>query len=152
MASDWTNRGIFNALNCYFKNATEPTYFYAVLITSASAPTADTNTFSGLTEIAATNGYTTGGIQITRDATGFPTTSEDDSGDKADFTIKNLVWTASGGSLPVSGSGARYCVITDDNATLASREIIGWIDLGSDRTLTVGQSLTVSGSIIRISN
>lgn len=158
MASGWTNRGLFNAMGVYLKNATEPTTFYAVLVTDTvslltTATRQDINTFADLAnEIPAGNGYTSGGLALPRDATGFPTTSEDDTNNRSDFTVKDLVWTATGGSLPGSGTGARYCVITDDNATLNSREVIAVIDLGGNKIATVGQSLTASGFICRASN
>ena len=60
-----TNRGKYNFLAWLFRGVTPPTNFYVALVTSATAPTADTNTFSELTEIAAGNGYTTGGYSLT---------------------------------------------------------------------------------------
>ena len=146
MASFITNRGKFNAMNAYLKNATEPTQFYLVLTTSSVTPTVDTNLFSDLAnEIPAGNGYTSGGLAVTRDATGWPTATEDDTNDWALFTLQDCVFTASGGSLPGSGTGARWGILTDDNATLNSREVIGAFDLASNRIATVGLSISLSG-------
>jgi hypothetical protein len=139
----WTNRGKWMILNTYFRAVAAPTNFYVALVTSATAPTADTNTLSELTEVAAGNGYTTGGFSLSRNATDFDTLTEDDSGDKALIQVKDVAWTASGGSIPGSGSGARYAVLTDDNATVGSRQVLAFWDLVSDRVVSVTQILTL---------
>ena len=139
----WTNRGKFTLLDIVFRNATEPTVFYVALVTSATAPNADINTLSQLTEIAAGNGYTAGGISIARDATDFDVLTEDDAGDKALIQIKDTVWTASGGPIPGSGDGARHAVLLDDNVTVGSRIVLAFWSLGSDRTVSDGQTLTL---------
>ncbi|MCZ2077898.1 MAG: hypothetical protein LC130_23205 [Bryobacterales bacterium] len=137
-----TNKGKYRILDVYFRNGTEPTTFYMFLATSAAAVVADTNTKSELTEVATGNGYTAGGIAVARDSTDFDVLTEDDTNDKALVQIKDLVWTASGGNLPGSGA-ARYAVLTDDNGTLGSREVIGGFDLSSDRVVSSGQTLTL---------
>lgn len=146
----WTNRGKFNTLNYIFRNATEVTNFFVALFTSATAPTADLNTKSELTEVASGNGYTTGGISLNRDSTDFDVLTEDDTNDRGLIQIKDLVWTASGGSLPGSGNGARYAGLSDDNATQGSREIWAYWDLTSDRVVSVGQSLTLQNCELRL--
>ena len=146
----WTNRGKYNALNYVFRNAAEATNFYVFLATSATAPTADINTKSELTEIATGNGYTAGGISLNRDATDFDVLTEDDTNDRALIQIKDLVWTASGGNLPASGNGARYAILTDDNVTLGSREVWTYFDLVSDRTVSTGQTLTIQNAELRL--
>ncbi len=145
-----TNRGKYNTLNIKYRNGTEPTNFYVALFTSAASPTADTNTKSELTEIANGNGYTTGGISINRDATDFDVLTEDDVNDRAIIQLKDLVWTASGGTLPGSGGGARWACLTDDNATQGSREIDTFWDLVSDRSVSSGQTLTLQNCEIRL--
>ncbi len=138
-----TNKGAFRILNGYFRAQSIPTNFYVALVTSATAPTVDTNTLSQLTEVAAGNGYIAGGISLSRNTTDFDSLVEDDTDDQAELQIKDVVWTASGGNLPGSGSGARYAVLTDDNATVGSREVLMWWDLGSDRTISDTQTLTL---------
>jgi len=139
----FTNKGKYRLLGWVFRADTEPTNFYVGLVTSAVAPGPDTNTFGQLTEIANGNGYTTGGYQLTAGATDFDVHTEDDSGDKGLTQIKDLVWTASGGNLPASGNGARYAILLDDNVTVGSREVLAYWDLVSDRTVSVGQTLTL---------
>ena len=98
---------------------------------------------SDLTQINTGNGYADGGYQLTPGATDFDVWNEDDAGDQGEIQIKDIVWTASGGPIPSSGSGARYAVLTDDNATVANREILAYWDLVSDRSVSSGQTLTL---------
>lgn len=148
----WTNRGKRRMMEVYLAGGTPPTNFYLALCTSATAPTADTNTLSELTQVAAGNGYTSGGISFTRNGTDFVIT-EDDGNDRAQAILQKSSadpqWTASGGNLPASGSGARYAVLTDDNATMGSREIIAYWDLTSDRVVSDGQYLRLDDPTLR---
>ncbi len=146
----WTNKGKYRVIGYAFRGDTIPTNMYMALFTSAVAPTADTNTTSSLTQIAAGNGYTSGGIQLTPGATDFDVWTEDDANDRAFVQIKDLVWTASGGSIPDSGNGARYVCLTDDNGTFANREVLAYFDLSSDRSVTDTQVLTIQDCEIRI--
>ena len=150
MAVGITNKGKYSLLNWVFRNATEVTNFYIALVTSAVAPTVDINTLGELTEIAAGNGYTTGGYQLTPGATDFDVINEDDTNDLAKIQVKDVVWTASGGPIPASGNGARYAVLTDDNATVGSRLVLGWWDLTSDRSVSSGQTLTLQDIEMRL--
>lgn len=149
MASGLTNKGKFRMLEQSLSNGAEPTVLYLALVTSATAPTAATNTLSQLTEIAAGNGYTAGGISLTRNGTNFAAT-EDDGNNWGQVAVPSQVWTASGGNLPASGNGARWAVLTDDNVTQGSREVYGWFDLSADRTVSVGQALTLQNILIRL--
>lgn len=144
-----TNRGAFSFLSWLFRGVALPTNYYVALFTSATAPDQDINTKSQLTELASGNGYTTGGIQLTKNTTDFDVLTEDDTNDRALVQIKDLVWTASGGSLPATG-GARYACLTDDNATQGSRLILTYWDLVSDRQVSTGQTLTLQDCEIRL--
>jgi hypothetical protein len=148
--SGWTNKGKHHYLDQVARNTAEKTNYYLALITSATAPTADHNTLGQFTEVAAGNGYTAGGIQIARNATDFDVMTEDDTNDIAFWQLKDMVWTASGGTLPGSGSGARYAVFTDDNATVASREVYHFWDLTSDQSVSSGQTLTLQNVEARL--
>lgn len=147
----FTNKGKAQMLAEWCRGTGAPTGFYVALVTSAVAPTADTNTFSELTEIAAGNGYTTGGLAVARNATDFDTLNEDDANDRGSVQIKDLVWTASGGAIPASGNGARYAVLLDDNVTIASREVLAFWDLASDVSVSDGQTLTLQNLELRAS-
>lgn len=146
----WTNKGKRDILGAYLRGETIPTNFYIALVTSAVAPGPDTNTLADLTEIAAGNGYTSGGIQLTPNSTDFDVLNEDDVNDRGDIQLKDIVWTASGGPIPASGSGARYAVLLDDNVTVGSRKVLYYWDLVSDRSVSDGQSLTLQNCEIRI--
>ena len=146
----WTNKGKFRVLEGYFRAVATPTNLYVALVTSAVAPVADTNTFSQLTQIAAGNGYATGGVSLTPGATDFDVLTEDDTNDRGLIQIKDVAWTASGGPIPASGSGARYAVLTDDNVTEGSREVVNYWDLVSDRSVSDTQTLTLQDCEIRI--
>jgi hypothetical protein len=145
----FTNRGKKLIMDDFFRNATEFTNYYVALVTSATAPTADINTLSELTQIATGNGYTDGGISLTRNGTDFDTLTENDANDRGELQIKDIVWTASGGSLPASGNGARYAVLTTDEGTVANRQILAFWDLSADRTVSVGQTLTLQNLELR---
>lgn len=146
----WTNRGAYLILGTYFRGATAPTAFYAALYTSAIAPDQDRNTNADMTEIAAGNGYTSGGASVARSAAGFDVYTEDDTNNRALVQCADIVWTASGGSLPATGGGARYLGLTDDNATVSARQIVGIFDLVSDRSVSSGQSLTIQDAEFRL--
>jgi hypothetical protein len=146
----WTNKGKFRMLGGWFRAESIPTNFYMALFTSAAAPGADTDTFSQLTQIAAGNGYATGGYQLARNATDFDVLTEDDTNDRALVQCKDIVWTAAGGPIPASGSGARYACLTDDNVTEGSRHVLHYFDLTSDRTISSGQTLTLLNAEVRI--
>lgn len=145
-----TNKGKYRLLGYGFVGGTIPTSFYVALVTSAAAPSADTNTLSQLTEIANGNGYTTGGYELTPGGTDFDSLVENDTDDRGELQIKDVVWTASGGPIPASGNGARYAVLTDDNGTVGNREVLAWWDLTADRSVSVGQSLTLQDLELRL--
>jgi len=145
----WTNKGKYKLLGWALRTETKPTNLYMRLVTSATAPSADLNIASELTEIAAGNGYTAGGYQLSFNSTDFDVWTEDDANDRAYVQLKDIVWTASGGNLPASGAGARYSVLTDDNATQGSRECYFYFDLSSDRTVSDTQTLTLQNCEIR---
>lgn len=95
------------------------------------APAAANTVFSNLTEIAAGNGYTAGGIALT-------TTSYSQSGGTAKLILAapNPAWTAAGGTM----ASFRYYVLYDSMAS--GSPLIGWWDYGSIVSLTVGQTFT----------
>lgn len=150
MASGKTNRGKFTMLDIFYRNATEMTNFFIALFDQTTAPTVDTNTKSELTEIPNGTGYTTGGISLNRNSTDFDVLTEDDTNDRAIVQLKDIVWTATGGSLPTSGTGARWACLTDDNATQGSRLIIDWFDLVSNRVVSDTQTLTLVDCEMRL--
>lgn len=134
----WTNRGKYKVLGWSFRQETMETNLYVALV--KSTPDADDNLMSDLTEIAAGNGYTSGGYQLTPNSTDFDTWAEDDGNDKATLKIKNVLWTASGGPIPSDSNDATYAVLTDDHATVGSREVYCYWNI-ADSTVTAGAIL-----------
>ena len=146
----WTNKGKMSILDAYFRNNGAPTNFYIALILATSVPDQDDNTMADLNQIATGNGYADGGYSLTPGATDFDVLNEDDTNDRGDIQIKDVVWTASGGPIPSSGNGARYAVLTDDNATVANREVYAYWDVASDRSVSDGQTLTLQNLELRL--
>lgn len=146
MASGWTNKGKYKLLGWGFRAETAPTEYKMALVTNAVAPTADTNTLSQLTEIGTGTGYTSGGLAVERSATGFDVWTEDDANDRSYVQIKDLVWTASGAGM----SSVYYSVLTDDNATVGSREVYAYFDLTGPLTVSSGQTLTLQDFELRL--
>lgn len=116
-----------------------PASFYAALVTDT--PTPNTKTFSELIEIATGNGYT-GPIQITRDATGFPSVVESDADNLAYGQIKDMAIQAAGGPIPSSGQPIAYVVFIDDDVTPGDREVWAYSSL-TQGALSVGETLTI---------
>jgi len=149
----YTNRGKRRLFEGYYQNLAFPTAnFFIALVTSATAPNPDINTFSELTEIGAGNGYTSGGGTegtVNRNATDFENLTENDTSDRVEIQIIDIVWTASGGPIPASGNPARWAVMLDDNGTVGSREVLAWWDLTEDRQVSSGQSLTLQDLELR---
>ena len=148
MASFVTNKGKVHLLS-KMRGVAAPTNYYLALITADTPPTVDTNLMSDLTEIAAGNGYTAGGYQLTPNATDFDSLVENDTDDRGELQIKDVAFTASGGPIPSSGSPASYAVVTDDNGTVANREVYVVLDLQGTRTVQDGNPLTLQNCEIR---
>jgi len=144
MASGTTDRGKKLLLDYAFEASTVPTTYYLALCTSATSPTKATNLFSDLTEVAAGNGYVTGGSALTA-ATNF-TVTEVDSTVGAKVVIDDVTWTASGGDLPSSGDGARWAVLLD--GAVSGSNVLAYFDLVSDRTVSDTQTLTIEDAEI----
>jgi len=146
----WTDQGKYRALDWIFRGTSLPSNFYVALVTSTASLTADTTVLSQLPEINAGNGYDSGGFSLNLDSTDFDVLSLDSTNNRASVQVKDFNWVGSG-TLPGSnGAGAYYAVMTDDNATVASREVLYFWSLSSARTVTDGRSLTIRNLEIRI--
>jgi len=145
MAGVLTKRGLLRflemALRRTYNGGSLPTNLYLAVVTDDDTPSSGTQTMADLTEIAAGNGYTAGGIALTPGAVDFDVLAEDPSNPVAYIQMKDIQWTASGGTIPASGSAARYFVLTDDNATLANREVLAYWDMTADRVIPDGNYL-----------
>jgi hypothetical protein len=72
MAMGYTNRGLFRLLGT-LRGEALPTNFFIALVTADNEPDAETNTLGQLTQIATGNGYTSGGVQLTKNPPDFHT-------------------------------------------------------------------------------
>lgn len=150
----WTNRGKYLLFNWVFCGEPLPANFYVMLVTSDNVPTEDTNTFSELTEITEGNGYVSGGYELEPGAVDFDVITEDDVHDRALIQIKDIAWTASEGSIPDSGNGIRYAVLTDDSESSAlatdERQILAVWDLETEKEITNRFTLTLANLELRL--
>lgn len=103
----------------------------AVIHTDAPVVATD-NVLGDLTQIAGSNGYTTGGENITYNATR--------SGGTVTSTAVDVVWTASGGNLGASTTG-RYVSYYDDTSALDNLAA-SW-DYGSTFTIAAAETFTL---------
>ncbi len=149
MASFWTTRGVRRVLEIVFQGDTPPGSFYVALVKASPTPTRATTVMSGLSEIATGSGYASGGLEIERDSVDFDVLTENAGSNLVDLELADVSWTATGGAIPASGNGARYAVLTDDNATVANREVWFVWDLQGDRAVSVGQALTLRDLTMR---
>lgn len=145
----WTNKGKAQCLNLWANiGFVAPTAFYIALV--KSTPTADTDTFTTLTEIAVGNGYVAGGQALTRNSTNFDIT-EDDGTDQGDLTTDlDITWTNSGGTIPSDGIGATYVCVLDDDATPANREVFHFGSFGGAKVSGTDQDFVVQNLTISL--
>lgn len=141
MASFATNKGK-TWWAAYVRGVALPTNLYIALLADGSLSDPDINVMGDVTEIPAGNGYTSGGFQLTPNATDFDYLFENDAANRGELQVKDVAFTASGGPLPSSGY-AYYCALTDNNAIIALREIYAIGDLQVGRQVTTGNALTL---------
>jgi hypothetical protein len=103
---------------------------FRVMLTNV-APVATNTVRANITEIAAGNGYTAGGLTTA-------ITTSTASG-VAKITATDVTFTATGGSIATF----RYVVIYNDTPTTPLKPLMCWIDYGSAVTLAAGESLLV---------
>ncbi len=152
----WTNRFKYRSIGHLARaeslfQASGGTQFRLVL-TKTTAPTADTNTFSELTEIATGQGYTAGGVLISRNSTDFPTWEEDDTNDQARVIMRDVTWTntGGGGTIPSDGNGAEHAVLIDNHATPGSREVGSFGAFGSAQVTGTDQDFVVQNYTLQL--
>lgn len=105
--------------------------YKAVIHTDAPVVATDT-VLTDVTQIGGSNGYTTGGSDITFNSTR--------TGGTVTATATDVVWTASGGNLGASTTG-RYVSMYDD--TSATDLLMASYDYGSTFTVATGETFTL---------
>jgi len=107
--------------------------YKAVIHTDAPVAATDA-TLTDLTQIGNSNGYTTGGSDITFNSTR--------SGDTVTATAVDVTWTASGGNLGSSTTG-RYVSMYDDTPTSPADPLMASYDYGATFTVATGETFTL---------
>ena len=103
---------------------------------SNTAPSAANATLSAITQIAAGNGYTTGGNNVT-------TTASSQTGGTFTLAGNKATFTAAGGAMATF----RYAILYNDTPTSPADPLIGWWDYGvGGVTLNDGESIDVKFS------
>lgn len=125
----------FNKFNSFVETLAEKKHDLGsdtlkVMLTN-TAPTASNSVKADLTELAAGNGYTSGG------ATAALVSSSQTGGTYKLVLGDPAIFAATGGSL----GPLRYAVLYNDSAT--NDELIGWWDYGSSITLSDGENFSV---------
>ena len=151
MSSGCTIRGLARTLESVFHGTWNggplPSSFYLMLL--SAIPTSAANLVSDLSEIPAGNGYSSGGNQVAVPGD-FEAIVEDDVNDWAYVQLVDQTYTSTGGLIPSDGSSIFAAALTDDNATLASREVFGWLDLSGPIVISDLQDMTVLDPEIRL--
>lgn len=105
----------------------------AVIHTDAPVVATDA-VLADLTQIGGSNGYTTGGENITFNSTR--------SGGTVTVTAVDVVWTASGGNLGASTTG-RYVALYDDTPAAPADPLWSDFDYGATFTVASGETFTL---------
>lgn len=106
----FTQKGYTDMFDCYFRGQTLPSAFYVALVNDTVVIGDNWSDISG-NELPSEKGYTTGGVSLTLDATGFPTLTDDSNDVRCD--TKEVSWTASASW----GTAATAIVLVADKAT-----------------------------------
>lgn len=125
--------------NCFFEDVAEGKHDLSsdtlkVMLTN-TAPLAANTVYGDITQIAAGNGYTTGGVTATVD-------SSAQTGGVYSLVLSGVSWTAAGGDIATH----RYAVLYND--THASKPLIGYADYGVSAVIANGNSEPANGTWI----
>lgn len=107
---------------------------WKVAICTDAPAVATDGTIADATQIAGSNGYTTGGSNI-----GLSSTR---TGGTLTATATDVIWTASGGNLGGSTTG-RYFVIYDDTPTAPADPLWCYYDYSATFTVAPGETMTL---------
>lgn len=130
---------VVTLFNCFVEDAAEGKHNLAsntlkVMLTN-TAPLASNTVYTDITQIAAGNGYTTGGVTAT-------VTSSSQTAGVYSLVLSGVSWTASGGDIATH----RYAVLYNDTA--ASKNLIAYADYGVSAVIASGNSDSANGTWI----
>jgi hypothetical protein len=125
--------------NCFVEDAAEGKHDLSsdtlkVMLTN-TAPLAANTVYGDITQIAAGNGYTTGGVTAT-------VASSSQTSGVYSLVLSGVSWTAAGGDIATH----RYAVLYNDTA--ASKNLIAYADYGVSAVIADGNSDTANGTWI----
>lgn len=122
MASGLTNRGKARLAGSLDWSATS---IGVALVTSAYTPSVDHNVMSDITNELSGGGYARVTTVSSRAVT------EDDTNDRADLVAAKVTFP----SLGAAAGTPKYAIVYDNtNGADASRDYLGWVDLGTPAT------------------
>jgi hypothetical protein len=118
--------------------------FKVLLTTSAYTEDKDTHLVrtAVTNEVAAGNGYTTGGNTVT------VTVAKDNATDRITITLPGSTWTTAAGQTLT----ARKAVYYQNVGTAATDRLVAVVDFTTDQTASNGGTLTLSNSTITLQN
>lgn len=127
---------IFNKFNKFVEDIAEKVHnlqadTLKIMLTN-TVPLAANTIKANLSEIAAGNGYTTGGTQAT-------VSSSTHTTGVYKLVLADVIFAASGGPI----GPFRYAVLYNDTPSSPADPLIGWWDYGSSLTLASGETFTV---------
>jgi hypothetical protein len=125
--------------NCFVEDAAEGKHDLSSdtlkVVLSNTVPSAANTVIGDITQIAAGNGYTTGGVTATVDSSG-------QTGGVYSLVLSGVSWTAAGGDIAAN----RYAVLYND--TSATDALIAYADFGVSAVIADGNSDTANGTWI----
>ena len=143
MANTWTDYGIYRMLDITFRSATAPTACSVRLLANLTGADVDAENFSGLTEVSAGNGYSTGGVTVPLSSVGFDVLADDSGNNRQYLQLADVSWTASGGDISALGAAL---VMTDSGTD----KVWAVFDFGGTVTATDGGTLTMQNCELRV--
>jgi hypothetical protein len=127
---------VFNKFNSFVEDVAEKVHNLGAdalkVALSNVAPVATNTILANITQIAAGNGYATGGSAIT-------VTASSQTAGLYKLVANDLVFTAAGGAIATF----RYAVLYNDTPTSPVDPLIGWWDYGAAVNLADTETFTV---------
>jgi hypothetical protein len=137
----WYNRGKYRQARGEFSLHSDT--LKMILMDNTYTPNIDTDhAYADISakELSTGNGYTAGGQALTT-----VVVTEDDVNNWTQLTCDDVLWTASGGSI----GPTQYIPLYND--TESNDSLIGYIDLGSEHTVSDGGPFSIEDIKIRLS-
>jgi hypothetical protein len=128
---------LFDEFGLTIGNGTQDldTHTFRAVLSNVAPDQAANTVLADITQIAAGNGYTTGGVTLTS-----VTYAETGAGSGIwQFSCADFSWTATGGAIATF----RYVVIYNDTPTSPADPLVGYLDYGAAVNITDTNSFLV---------